>query len=113
MPAPLGKRTVFYGARRPWNCSPPENVSPNQSGRPISKKAVAERETCLSCTEPDCPSEQCPLIRRKPKREKLVPPEEFLRWAWTPMTNMEWAEKLGVSRTTISKWRAEYGLQRR
>ena len=108
MPAPLGKRTVFDGARRPWLTSGPERAEP---GRPVSAKEITEREICLACTEPDCPSDTCPL--RKGRKKKREPPEEFLRWAWGPMTNREWAEALGVSTYQISKWRAEYGLVRR
>ena len=34
--------------------------------------------------------------------------QEFLARAWGPMTNREWAEKLGVSKTTVARWRKEY-----
>lgn len=41
----------------------------------------------------------------------MEPPEDFLNWAWGPMTNREWAERCGVSETTIWTWKRKYAAE--
>jgi len=120
MSGPRGKITRFDGGTRPWNVPTPEDQGKVERVKYTeTDQARREREACLSCPLPDCSpySEGCPVFAppaadKSKRRGKLEPPEEFLRWAFGPMTNQEWADRLGVSKTTISKWRTEYGLQR-
>lgn len=121
MSAPRGKVTRFDGGTRPWNIPVPEDAKGPSVKYRETAKARRDREACLSCTLPDCApySVDCPVCNEKgralpegKRKKKLEPPEEFLRWAFGPMTNQEWADRFGVSKTTISKWRTEYGLQR-
>lgn len=111
MPAPLGKHVRRPVASRPWN------GGDRQGSRAAETEAQKrEREACLNCTLPDCMprSVTCPVgvgFKKREKREKLRPPEEFLDWAWGPMTNREWAERCGVSTSTINRWRQHYARQ--
>ena len=114
MPAPLGKHTRMPVASRPWTLreSQPDQEDPK---RVETAKQREEREICLGCDLPDCMPEafSCPLYQhsqktKKPVRHKSKMLQEFLQWAWGPMTNREWAEKLGVSKTTVARWRREY-----
>lgn len=114
MSVPLGKRTRMPVASRPWNLREPQ---PDQEDprREETEKQKMERQICLTCDLPGCTPEAaaCPLYQhdqatKKPVYHKSEALKEFLAWAWGPMTNREWAEKLGVSPSTISRWRKEY-----
>ena len=115
MAAPLGKRTVMPSATRPWSLRTP---SREPEIRRETARERREREICLHCEQPDCPSEQCPISDRSvnntgrpPGKPKRIPPREFIEGAWGPMTNREWAERLHASPTTIRQWRREYAEQ--
>ena len=113
MSGPRGKITRFDGGTRPWNVPTPYDTAEHNVKYAETAQAKRERELCLNCDLPDCApySNGCKVCDRegrskiRGKRTKLEPPEEFLDWAWGPMTNPEWAAMLGVSKTTISRWR--------
>lgn len=109
MPAPLGKHTRMPGAKRPWSVR--ESETPYIPLHRETKRDLIERPICLSCTEPDCPSPGCPLPVPKYEgsgRPKRGPTEEFLDWAWGPMTAKEWAGRIGVNESTIRRWKRQY-----
>lgn len=112
MTKPRGKRVVIPRAVRPWNL---EELRPDTetSTRRETARQRLERETCLHCSLPDCPSVLCPLFgdpdrQEPPGRQRKGPTEDFLDWAWGPKTNREWAEEFGVSTTTIREWKKKY-----
>lgn len=111
MPAPLGKKVVFPSAHRPWL------IQEASVERPVHKetpKEIREREICLNCKLPECRPDgtACPIAPlRVPSKGRVKPPDEFLDWAWGPMTNAEWADKCGVSVSTIQRWRQHYARQ--
>lgn len=112
MPAPLGKHVRRPVASRPWSGGelPVERTRETEA----QKK---EREACLNCKLPDCMpySTTCPIGVKSEKRIKVRPTEDFLDWAWGPMTDTEWARECGVSKSTIGRWRKLYAeeIQRR
>lgn len=121
MPAPRGKHSRYPGATRPWNVPQVKQAETeadyNYRLKLSTHDSKEKIDVCLSCGLPECQpkSSGCQAFPRKNKTgpgHKLKPPEEFLRWGWGPMTNQEWASELGVSVSTILRWRREYGLQR-
>lgn len=91
----------------------PGHLNPPRRERLMIKdtpREIRERELCLNCPYPECPTPGCPVrkIGVGRGRPKKVPPDDFLNWAWGPKTNREWAEELGVDKSTISRWRARY-----
>ena len=116
MAAPLGKATRMPTAHRPWLDSPSE-------GEPYcreSPKMIRERETCLNCELPECPSAQCPISTKdintamtKPGRAPKQPPAGVREWAAKPITNKVLAEQYGVGVKIIRRWWKELGHSRR
>ena len=105
------------GAHRPWN-------EPTGKGYQMVQESEAdrrERETCLACPLPECkPSSiNCPVrnyknvaVKKKAGRKRLEPPAVFVKHGMNRTSNKEWAEHLGVSASTIQKWRQKLGYQR-
>lgn len=108
MTKPLGKRTIMPKAVRPWS------QGDRGKERPIHKETpreIKERPICLSCNLPTCPNIDCPLTEityESKRRPNCGPTEEFLDWAWGPMSAKEWAEKIGVDASTIRRWKRKY-----
>lgn len=107
----------FCGAYRPWN----EPTSKGYRKVPESEAARRERETCLACPLPECrPGHTaCGLTKAgagsgkyKGGRKKLEPPPVFVKYGMNSTSTAEWAEHLGVSKSTINRWRRELGYQR-
>lgn len=103
----LGRHSYRPSATRPGTKSPP---SPEREMIKETPKLIKERELCLNCPYPECPTPGCPVrqIGATRGRPKKVPPEDFLNWAWGPKTNREWAEECGVDKSTVSRWRVRY-----
>lgn len=110
-----GDKVRFPGAKRPWNYRLPE-FDPEQKVMPVeTPKLKAEREMCLHCKLPTCPHYLCPISTkdkstsgRKPGMPRKIPPEEFLDWAWGPLSNTAWGRKCGVAPCTVRRWRKDY-----
>lgn len=111
----------FSGAHRPWGTEPsPEN----RKHTPVhteTEEMQREREACLACPLPDCrpKSTLCPVRhykepprKRKGGRKAMEPPAVFVKHGMDRTSNKEWAEHLGVSPTTIQRWRQKLGYQR-
>ena len=102
----------FSGAHRPWGTEPsPEN----RKHTPVhteTEEMQREREACLACPLPDCrpQSPACPV--RHAGRKAMEPPAVFVKHGMDRTSNKEWAEHLGVSASTIQKWRQKLGYQR-
>lgn len=108
------------GAHRPWGTEP----SPDHSLTLVYKEnevMAKEREACLSCPLPDCQPNivSCPIRNQKKQKrghkggnKKLEIPPVFVKYGMNRTSNREWAEHLGVSASTIFKWRRELGYQR-
>lgn len=107
------------GAHRPWGTEP----SPDRKHTLVYETEVqkAEREACLFCPLPAClpHSASCPVrhykkSRPKPKgrRKPMEIPAAFVKYGMDGTSNLEWAEHLGVSPSTIQRWRKKLGYQR-
>lgn len=105
------------GAHRPWN----EPTGKGYQKVQESEAARRERETCLACPLPECRPAMaaCGLTKAgagsgkyKGGRKKLEPPAVFVKYGMNSTSTAEWAEHLGVSRSTVCKWRRELGYQR-
>lgn len=103
----LGRHSYRPSATRPGTKSPP---SPEREMIKETPKLIKERELCLNCPYPECPTPGCPVrqIGAARGRPKKIPPDEFLNWAWGPKTNQEWAKECGVDKSTVSRWRVRY-----
>ena len=107
------------GAHRPWGTEP----SPDKSQTLIKETEAmrTERETCLACPLPECNPYLacCPLrktggkAKRKAGRKKLEPPPVFVKYGMDGTSSEEWAEHLGVSKSTVCRWRRELGYRRK
>ena len=110
----------FSGGHRPWGTE----ASPERRHSPLYQETETlkrEREACLACPLPDCRprSPACPVRhagkaprKRKGGRKAMEPPAVFVKHGMDRTSNKEWAEHLGVSRSTVCKWRRELGYQR-
>lgn len=109
----------FSGAHRPWATE--SAGEPDRTHYKETEVMQQEREACLSCPLPDCkPSSiNCPVrnykkvaVKKKAGRKRLEPPPVFIKYGKSNITNREWAEHLGVGKTTVANWRRELGYQR-
>lgn len=110
--------TKVSGAHRPWNGTEAKGGAPEKAETEAQR---LERETCLTCPLPTCNPDwaACPLWGlEKPRsgggwRKRLPVPAAFHRLAQKDMTCREIAAELGVSDTTVVRWKRQLGYSRK
>lgn len=95
-------------ATRPWSDAGP--VPDADTGRIRLYYPDPHAETCLSCPLPSCPHRECPLCEnqapgRKPGRNTLPIPADFIPRMDSGEAVNALSKRYGVSRSTIYRWK--------
>ena len=104
MPPPVQKQSRSEGAHRPWSLR--EKSAKAYCRKPETEAQRRERETCLSCPEPECDPDYC-HHRSEAKHGKRPPgiPKDFLIQMDLGTSVRKLAERYGVTQRTISLWK--------